>query len=204
MIGKVYDDANRNGRQDLDEDGIANVRLVTARGLAASTDEYGRFHFTCPIVPHETRGSNFVLKLDDRTLPSGYRASSDLVRVQRATRGKTLRFSFGASIHRVVGLDVADAVFYPGTTDMRPQWLPRFALLMEELQKGPASLRLSYLADTEAEELVQRRLALVKQHIETTWRELNCCYRLEVEPEVYWRLGGPADETVRAAARKRR
>ncbi len=201
VIGKVYDDANRNGLQDQDEDGIANVRLVTARGLAATTDAYGRFHFTCPIVPNETRGSNFVLKLDDRTLPSGYRASSDLVRVQRATRGKTLRFNFGASIHRVVGLDVADAVFYPGSADIRPQWLPRFTLLMDELQKAPASLRVSYLADTETEALVERRLAVVKHHIEKTWQELDCCYRLVVEPEVFWRLGGPAAEVVRAAVR---
>jgi hypothetical protein len=23
------------------------------------------------------------------------------------------------------------------------------------------------------------------------WEELNCCYVLVIEPEVYWRLGGP-------------
>ena len=42
--------------------------------------------------------------------------------MQRATRGKALRFNFGASIHRVVGLEMADAVFEPGTTEMRVQW----------------------------------------------------------------------------------
>ena len=77
------------------------------------TDPYGRFHITCAVTPNEARGSNFVLKLDDRTLPSGYRASTNEVKFERATRGKALEFSFGASLHRVVGLDLADAVFEP-------------------------------------------------------------------------------------------
>ncbi|MDH3508923.1 MAG: hypothetical protein OEQ25_17425, partial [Gammaproteobacteria bacterium] len=149
VMGKVYDDANRNGIQDLDEPGIGGARLVTARGLSTTTDEHGRFHITCAIVPREGRGSNFILKLDDRTLPSGFRSSTPLVRIERATRGKTLRFNFGASIHRVVGLDIADPIFEPGLVELRPQWQPRIGLLLEELQKSPATLRMSYLADVE-------------------------------------------------------
>ncbi|MHC4992925.1 MAG: SdrD B-like domain-containing protein, partial [Planctomycetota bacterium] len=64
VIGKVFDDANRDGFQDPEEAGLPGVRLVTARGLAATTDQYGRFHITCAITPHEGRGSNFILKLD--------------------------------------------------------------------------------------------------------------------------------------------
>ena len=67
VTGKVFDDYNRNGYQDGDEAGLPGVRVVTARGLAATTDAHGRYHLTCAIVPHESRGSNFVLKLDDRT-----------------------------------------------------------------------------------------------------------------------------------------
>ena len=158
VTGKVFDDANRSGYQDAGEQGLPGVRLVTARGLTATTDGYGRFHITCAITPREGRGSNFILKLDDRTLPSGFRASTEEVRVQRATRGKALRFNFGASIHRVIGLDLADAVFEPGTTEMRSQWKPRMTLLLTELQKSPAVLRLSYLADLEDEGLVEQRL----------------------------------------------
>ena len=109
--GTVFDDANRNGIQDDGERGLGGVRVATTRGLTATTDAYGRFHITCAVTPSEGRGSNFALKLDDRTLPSGYRPSTRPVLVERATRGKTLKFNFGASIHRVVGLDVADAVF---------------------------------------------------------------------------------------------
>ncbi len=109
VTGKVFDDRNRDGLQQAGEAGLPSVRLVTARGLVATTDAYGRYHITCATRPIEGRGSNFVFKLDDRTLPSGYRPSTDQVRVQRATRGKTLRMNFGASIYRVVSLDLADA-----------------------------------------------------------------------------------------------
>jgi hypothetical protein len=166
---------------------------MTVQGLSATTDAHGRFHVTCAVTPRETRGSNFMLKLDDRTLPSGYRMSTKQVQVKRATRGKSLRFSFGASIHRVVGLDIADAVFEPGTTEMRPQWQPRIALLLEELQKAPATLRLSYVADVEDPRLVERRLSAVKKMVTEAWEAQNCCYALTVEPEVFWRRGGPPD-----------
>ena len=136
VIGKVFDDENRNGLQDEGERGIPGVRLATARGLLATTDQFGRYHITCAITPHEGRGSNFVLKLDDRTLPSGYRGSTQSLQVQRATRGKMLEFNFGASIHRVIGLDLADAVFEPGSIEMRELWQPRLELLARGAARG--------------------------------------------------------------------
>ncbi len=191
VTGKVFDDVNRNGHQDQGETGLPGVRVASARGLTAITDAYGRFHITCAVVPREGRGSNFVLKLDDRTLPSGYRSSTDQVRIERATRGKAVRFNFGASLHRVIGLDLADAVFEPGTTEMRAQWRPRLELLMKELQKAPAILRLSYLADVEDQALVERRMSAVKAEIASKWQSLNASYQLAIEPEVFWRLGAP-------------
>jgi uncharacterized repeat protein (TIGR01451 family) len=195
VIGKVFDDANRNGLQDQGEQGIPQVRLATARGLLATTDRFGRFHITCAITPHEGRGTNFVLKLDDRTLPSGYRASSENLQVQRATRGKALEFNFGASIHRVIGLDLADPVFEPGSIEIRPIWLPRLELLLTELRAAPAVLRLSYLADVEDPQLVDARLKALRKQIDTAWHatEGGPSYELAIEPEVFWRRGEPAD-----------
>jgi hypothetical protein len=197
VTGKVFDDVNRNGIQDTGETGLSGVRVVSARGLTATTDGFGRFHITCAITPREGRGSNFILKLDDRTLPSGYRSSTGQIRVQRATRGKALRFNFGASIHRVIGMDIADAVFEPGTVEMRPQWKPRLNLLMEELQKGPAVLRLTYLADVEDARLVEQRMDAMKKQITQSWQTLNCCYQLTIEPEVFWRRGQPVKQASR-------
>ena len=191
VTGKVFDDTNRNGLQDDGEAGLPGVRVVTARGLAATTDAYGRYHITCAVAPDERRGSNFVVKLDDRTLPSGFRLSGDQVQIKRATRGKALRFNFGASIHRVVGFDLADAVFEPGSTEIRIQWRPRLSLLIEELMKAPAVLRLSYLADVEDAALVDRRVEAIRTQITEAWAAMNCCYALTIEREIFWRLGGP-------------
>ncbi len=191
VIGKVFNDANRNGRQDDGEEGLPGVRLVTPRGLQATTDAYGRYHITCAITPHESRGSNFVLKLDDRTLPSGFRMSTDPLQIKRATRGKALRINFGASIHRVVAIDLSDAVFEPGTTDIRVQWRPRLDLLLQELRKAPSVLRLSYVADTEDASLVARRVDAVKRQVKEAWDAASGGYRLTIEPEIFWRRGAP-------------
>lgn len=200
VLGKVFDDANRNGEQDDGEKGLPDVRLATLRGLIAITDEYGRFHITCAVVPREDRGTNFALKLDDRTLPTGYRMTTRQTQVKRATRGKALRFSFGAAIHRVIGLDLADAVFEPGTTDIRIQWRSRLGLLIDELAKRPALLRLSYVADLEDPGLVKRRVEVVKEQIEAAWKERGD-YPLSIETEVFWRRGGsPGSPTSPAAS----
>jgi uncharacterized repeat protein (TIGR01451 family) len=191
VFGKVFDDVNRNGRQDPGEKGLPGVRVVTARGLEAVTDPYGRFHITCAITPDENRGSNFVLKLDDRTLPSGYRMSTDQLQIKRATRGKALKFDFGASIYRVVAIDLSDAAFEPGKTEIRAQWRPRVNLLLEELRKAPSVLRLSYVADTEDAALVERRVQAVKQQVTEQWHAGKDSYVLTIEPEVFWRLGAP-------------
>lgn len=191
LIGKVFDDVNMNAYQDEGEPGLPGVRLVTARGLIVTTDAHGRFHLTCAVVPDPDRGSNFIVKLDDRSLPTGYRVTSENPLVQRATRGKMIKFNFGAAVHRVVKLDVADGVFEPGTVEMRIQWKQRMKLLQGELKKATSVLRLSYLAENESEGLVKRRLEALKHEIATTWKREGGRYELTLETEVFWRTGAP-------------
>jgi uncharacterized repeat protein (TIGR01451 family) len=195
VIGKVWNDINRNGLQDDGEEGLPGVRVATTRGLQAITDPYGRYHITCVIVPNEYRGSNLVLKLDERSLPSGFRMSTSQVQSQRATRGKALVFNFGASIFRVVAIDLADPVFEPGTTDIRIQWQPRIDLLLAELRKSPAVLRLSYVADTEEAGLVKKRVAAVQRQLTEAWKTAKGPYELTIEPEIFWRRGAPPKQS---------
>jgi uncharacterized repeat protein (TIGR01451 family) len=196
IIGKVYDDANNNMYQDQGEKGLPGVQVATARGLRVTTDAHGRFHITCAIVPNEIRGSSFIMKLDDRTLPSGYRVTTENPRVQRATRGKMMKFNFGATIHRVVRLDLADGVFEKGSTTLRPQWQSRIEMLVIELQKSASILRLSYLGENETEGEVDDRLDAIEELVSNRWQELDCCYKLTIEKEVFWRKGNPSDRKV--------
>jgi hypothetical protein len=113
------------------------------------------------------------------------------VQIHRATSGKALQVNFGASINRVVSIDLVDAAFEPGTTEVRLQWQPRINLLLEELRKTPAVLRLSYVADTEDAALVKRRLDAFKRQLTEAWGASNDSYVLTIEPEVFWRRGAP-------------
>jgi uncharacterized repeat protein (TIGR01451 family) len=97
---------------------------------------------------------------------------------------------YGASIHRVVAIDLSDPAFEPGTTEIRVQWKPRLDLLLQELRKAPAVLRLSYVADTEDKDLVHRRLEAVKRQLMDAWGT-DSDYPLAIEPEIFWRRGGP-------------
>ncbi|MEA3361698.1 MAG: hypothetical protein U9Q61_00260, partial [Thermodesulfobacteriota bacterium] len=191
VIGKVFDDHNMNGWQDAGELGVSGARVVTARGLIATTDEHGRYHITCAVVPDENRGSNFIMKLDDRSLPTGYRVVTENPRVQRATRGKMMRFNFGATIHRVVTIDIADGVFEPETAQLRLQWQSKIEQLLKVLKESPSVLRLSYLADIETERLVRKRLKVLKSEVSELWDRDDDNYRLTIETEVFWRRGGP-------------
>lgn len=73
-------------------------------------------------------------------------------------------------------------------------------LLLEELVKAPATLRLSYVADVEDAGLVERRLEVVRAQITEAWRSLGSSYRLTIEPEVFWRRGGPPDRPAERPA----
>ena len=43
------------------------------------------------------------------------------------------------------------------------------------------------------ESLVEKRLDALKDTIMQTWEDQGCCYELVVEPEIFWRRGGPPD-----------
>jgi hypothetical protein len=95
----------------------------------------------------------------------------------------------------VVAIDLADPVFEPGTTDIRIQWQPRIDLLLAELRKGPAVLRLSYVADTEEAGLVKKRVAAVQRQLTEAWKAAKGPYELTIEPEIFWRRGAPPKQS---------
>ena len=90
---------------------------------------------------------------------------------------------------RVIAIDLSDPAFEPGTTEIRLQWRSRLDVLLQELRKAPAVLRLCYVADTEDAALVQQRVEAVKRQLVEAWGEGD--YPLTIEPEIFWRLGGP-------------
>lgn len=184
IIGKVFDDANANGYQDEGEKGVPHVRLATVNGLLVTTDEHGRYHIACAAVPHADRGSNFLLKLDERTLPTGYRVTTENPRDVRVTRGKMSKLNFGVTIHKVVRVDMTDAAFVAGATQLKPEWQQQLDALPEQLKDRPSVLRLGYQAGREGEQLARDRLRGVADALRNTWQDKNCCHVLQIEEEL--------------------
>jgi uncharacterized repeat protein (TIGR01451 family)/fimbrial isopeptide formation D2 family protein len=189
VIGKVYDDRNHNGYPDPGEPGIAGARVTTVNGLLITTDAHGRFHVSCAAVPNPDRGSNLVVKLDPRSLPTGYRITSENPRVVRATRGKMVKINFGATIHHVVRLDISDAAFVPVRTQLRPEWKASLDTVLEQLRKRPSVLRIAYLGDTETAALARARIKALSAIIEKRWKSAGAPYTLSIETELFWRRG---------------
>jgi len=183
VIGKVFDDRNANGYQDDGEPGIPNVRLATLNGVLVTSDAEGRFHVACAAIPNEYRGSSFVMKLDVRTLPAGYRVTTENPRDIRLTRGKVTKLNFGATIHRVLRLEVSDAAFEAGSTELKTEWRARVADLPSTLQERPSIVRIAYGPGAADRDLAERRVKALTQQIQKQWRALPGRYPLQIEDE---------------------
>jgi uncharacterized repeat protein (TIGR01451 family) len=172
IIGKVFDDKNANGYQDEGEPGIPNVRVVTARGLLVTTDAEGRFHVACAAIPQADRGSNFVMKLDTRTLPSGYRVTTENPRDVRVTRGKMVKLNFGATVHRVVRLEVSDEAFTNDDGALNAKWQAQIEPMMNKLAERPSVLRIAYRtgAKSAASQQAQQRLDGLAKQFRERWK----------------------------------
>ena len=206
IIGKVFDDLDQDGYQDgsyrdprvtdqtydggkfavsperigeiAGEPGLAGVRVVTPRGTVITTDEFGRFHVPCAELPDRI-GSNFTLKVDERSLPTGYRMTTENPRTIRVTPGKVAKMNFGASIGRVVDINLSARAF----DGLEPSpALKRAVRALSKQIDGPVSiLRLSYLPGRgESERAIKRRMDEVEDLIRKHWRTAGR-YRLIIE-----------------------
>lgn len=185
LIGKVFDDRNANGVQDPGEPGLPGIRLINVRGLIITTDAQGRYHVPCAATPNLPRGENFVLKLDERSLPTGYRLTTDNPGDVRLTAGKMAKLNFGATIHRVVRLDLGAAAFAKDGDTLLPRAAQELGTLFPILRERPSVLRLAYhLQPGEPRQQAERRLQALRQRIAKDWTDGCGCAPLPVETEI--------------------
>ncbi len=203
VIGKVFDDLDGDGHQDppgadrgiTDQDifdgkggksaktavlpeaagteaGIPSARLATVDGLLVTTDEYGRFSVPCAALPRD-RGTNFLLKLDPSSLPSGYRVTTENPRVMRLTPGMMTEMNFGAARARLLRVDLDAAAFGPGGA-ASPALDAGLVQLAARAGPLPAILALGYRVPAAAGpgEVAQARARLdaVERRLRGLWR----------------------------------
>ena len=182
-IGKVYDDLNRNSYQDEGEPGIPSVRLVSTDGTIIRTDEYGRYSVPCAALPRDI-GSNYTLKLDTRTLPTGYRVTTENPRVKRLTKGKFVKINFGAALSNVVDIDLTSKAFMSGRVAPSPSLEKAVEGLLDRIANKPSSLRISYVMEAgEQIEGARARLRTVEDMVRDKWRGRGR-YKLIIERTV--------------------
>jgi len=192
LIGKVFDDKDKDGYQDEGEPGMAGVRLATAKGLLVTTDQHGRYHIACAAIPNGQIGSNFILKVDERTLPTGYHLTSENPRVVRLTRGKLSKANFGTALENIVDLEVTDAAFNYGSATLKPEFAAQLGQVIDALKGQESTLRLTYLA-TEAVD--KSRMYQLSDQIQELWDAYGGDYDLNIERKTIWSEGGLASQT---------
>jgi large repetitive protein len=181
IIGKVFDDKNSNGIQDDGEPGIPAARVTSVKGELITTDKYGRYHIACADIPDGKIGSNFILKLDTRSLPTGYRTTTENPRVVRLTRGKLTKINFGASVSRVIKLDLTDKVFAAGQVAIPAKIQAALTSLMTMLDEEPSTIRLQYHVGAEGKAIATERMNLLQSIIVNMWKEKDGRYKLPIE-----------------------
>jgi hypothetical protein len=150
-----------------------------------TTDDKGRFHIACAQIPDGDRGSNFVMKLDERTLPTGYRVTTENPRDVRLTRGKMSKLNFGAGIHKVVRIDLRGDAFDAGTTTLQSSWTSQLGLQPERLKDTPTVVRIGYVTTPgENAELARKRMAEVSRMLKDIWKEKKPAHPLQIEEEL--------------------
>jgi len=210
VIGKVFDDVNGNGYQDpppdvsaaiTDQDyvggkfqvspaivdqqqrgepGLAGVQLVTTRGDIITTDQFGRYSVPCALLPGPT-GSNFTLKLDDRSLPTGYRVTTENPRTMRLTSGIMTEMNFGATLANLVDIDLLAAAFESGTAQPIAALRNGVDGLVGQIANTPSVLRLTYYTNGESSQTARARLQAVESLIRDRW---SGPYRLRIETTI--------------------
>lgn len=90
-IGKVFHDKNRDGKQQVGEDGMPFVNLYTEEGIMVTTDENGMYH-----IPNLKPGRH-VLKIDAHTLPENTEFITEEAYLFKSTPGVMNKVNFAVA-----------------------------------------------------------------------------------------------------------
>jgi uncharacterized repeat protein (TIGR01451 family) len=183
IIGRVFDDLNGNGYADDGEPGLPAVRIVTVNGRIITTDDKGRFSVPCADVPEGNIGSNFILKLDPKSLPAGYQLTTENPRMVRVTPGKVVKLNFGAQGTRDVQLDVRKDAFVSNGIDLTPKWTAGLDRLVTILKKSKGNLDIVYRCGVYAP-IADERLEALEEAIKAKWEEEGSPHKLRINSRV--------------------
>ncbi|WP_106743383.1 DUF7507 domain-containing protein [Yoonia maritima] len=171
VIGKVFYDINGNGYQDAGEEGIAGARIMTVTGDIITADENGLYSVPCAALPSRI-GSNFILKVDENSLPAGHRVTTENPRVVRLTAGTMTQVNFGVGVADVVDVVISADAFIEvdGELEVVEDLEKGVTALVAQLVQKPSVIRLTYTRSSESSEVARARLDVLEELIRSEWR----------------------------------
>ena len=167
---------------------MPGVRLATVDGTVITTDENGLFSVPCAALPAD-RGSNFILKVDDRSLPTGYRMTTENPRVMRLTPGMMTEMNFGAALGNVVRVDLNSNAFVQtgAGVALSADFQNGIRTMLHQIAGEPVTIRLAYHvpAQASADDVSNARalMDIAEQFIAAEWRPIGRV-PLHVEPVI--------------------
>jgi len=185
IIGKVFHDKNKDGYADQGDAGIAGVRLYTAEGLRVTTDDTGRFHIACPTSSIKKIGSNFILKLDEKSLPSNHHMTTPNPRVVRLTSSKLNKVNFGIAQNNIITLEFTDAAFASDTDTLKSEFSNQLLDVIDALSEERSTLRITYYASADRN---RTRMKKMNTQIKALWDIHGDDYDLNIERKTVWQV----------------
>lgn len=182
IVGEVfYKDRSLDADPDNPHIGLARTILYTTEGLKVTTDDNGKFHISCIDVT-TNRGQNFIMKLDERSLPIGYRVKSENPRVVRLTKGKAVKIEFEVGIDREVSITLDDSNFIDGTALLNKESETYLHMLVEELVKEKSVLSITLYSASFDPELKQARKEQMENIVKQLWKKVaHKPYKLDIQ-----------------------
>lgn len=197
IIGRVFEDHNGDGYPDPGEPGVPNTRLGTEQGALVTTDAFGRYHMPCYEVGNDI-GKNAIIKLDERSLPSGRLISSENPRVVRLTPGKMTKLSFAVSTVSAVNLAFSACSFETLTIDIMEgtnarfrdlplEWQQGVASVVQVLKDRPSRIHITFnFAAIEPQAINKQRIEFTENLFRRAWQLLGDGSRLDVRSKIVW------------------
>ncbi|NUO76880.1 MAG: tandem-95 repeat protein, partial [Lysobacter sp.] len=152
--------------EGVDERGIPGVRIASVEGLIMQTDAYGRYHLEGIHGGDAARGRNFILKVDQATLPPGSVFTTENPRVRRVTQGVPTRFDFGVKLpageirggSSQTDVELGEVMFDAGSDQVKGDYAPMFGKIAQRLRDADGgSVTITAQAEGEALALARAR-----------------------------------------------
>jgi hypothetical protein len=119
-----------------------------------------------------------VLKLDIRTLPTGYDLTTHNPAIVRLTAGKMAELNFGAAIGHQARLDISAKGFMPDGLTPTPAVESGLDTLITLLRQSPSTVILNY--EGKIGEPSMSRLDAVAAELKRRWDQAGAPYPLEI------------------------